>query len=294
MTALFLSRRRMLAGASAVLLCGRALAAPGSAQQKLAALEFSVGGRLGVAALDVVGDRRVDFRSDHRWPMCSTFKLLLVGAVLAKVDDGHERLDRAVAFAAEDVLDYAPAAKRNLAQGHMSVAELCEAAIRLSDNTAANLLLKTVGGPGGFNAFVRTLGDHVTHLDRIEPFLNDVPEGDARDTTTPAAMLNDLGQLVLHDRLTAPSRRLLTDWLVGCETGKDRLRAGLPAGWRVGDKTGTWSGGATNDVAIAWPPGRGPLLVAAYLGYSPVPIAEQNKALAEAARIVAEELISGS
>jgi beta-lactamase class A len=284
----------MLIGGSLALLGGRALAAPSSAQQKLAALEFSVGGRLGVAALDIATDRRVDFRSDHLWPMCSTFKLLLVGAVLAKIDEGREQLDRSITYGAADLLDYAPAAKKNAAQGHMSVAELCEAAIRYSDNTAANLLLKTVGGPGGVNAFVRTLGDRVTHLDRIEPFLNEVPPGDARDTTSPAAMLNDMAILLLHDRLTPPSRRLLTDWLVGCETGKERLRAGLPASWRVGDKTGSWSGGSTNDVAIAWPPGRGPLLIAAYLGYSSAPAADQAKALAEVARIVTEELVSAS
>ena len=294
MSMLVLSRRRLLAGASATLICGRAAAAFSPVQAKLAAVEFSVGGRLGLAALDVASDRRIDYRSDHRWPMCSTFKLLLVGAVLARVDAGSERLDRAISFTSDDLLDYAPVAKRNAARGQMSVAELCEAAIRYSDNSAANLLLKLVGGPGGVNAFVRSLGDHVTRLDRIEPFLNEVPEGDVRDTTTPANMINDLGELVLHDRLSQPSRRLLVDWLVGCETGKERLRAGLPADWRVGDKTGTWSGGSTNDVAIAWPPGHGPLLIAAYLGYSAAPIAEQNKALAEIARIVAAELVPGS
>jgi beta-lactamase class A len=285
------SRRQMMMGATAALIARPTLAS-GSAVDRLAAVEFGIGGRLGVAALATGTGQRVDFRSDHRWPMCSTFKLLLAGAVLAKVDAGQEQLDRAIAFGKDDLQDYAPAVKKNLGLGKMSVRDLCEAAIRWSDNSAANLLLSTIGGPEEVNSFTRSMDDHVTHLDRIEPFLNVVPPGDARDTTSPAAMLLDMKMLLLHDRLLPASRQLLIDWLVACETGKERLRAGMPAGWRVGDKTGTWSGGSSNDVAVVWPPGRDPLLITAYLANSSASQAEQNKALAEVAKIVADELIS--
>ena len=286
-----LSRRQVMIGASAMLAAGPVLAAD-AAQEKLAAVEFSVGGRLGVAALATGSGKRIDYRSDHRWPMCSTFKLLLAGAVLAKVDAGQEQLERDISFGQTDLLDYAPEVKRNLAKGRMSVAELCAAAIRWSDNMAANLLLKSIGGPDGLNQFTRSLDDHVTHLDRIEPYLNVVPPGDARDTTSPAAMLSDMKMVLLHERLRPASRKMLIDWLVDCQTGKDRLRAGLPADWRVGDKTGTWSGGSTNDVAVAWPPGRDPLLITAYLADSTASQAEQSKALADVARIVADELVA--
>ena len=293
---MLLTRRQMMIGISAALIARPnavfAAERPASASDRLAAVEFGVGGRLGVAALATGSGQRIDFRSDHRWPMCSTFKLLLAGAVLAKVDAGQERLDRQIAFGKDDLQEYGPIVKNNLAVGKMTIRDLCDAAIRWSDNAAANLLLATIGGPEGVNQFTRSMDDHVTHLDRIEPFLNVVPPGDARDTTSPAAMLLDMKMLLLHDRLQPASRDLLIDWLVRCETGNERLRAGLPSDWRVGDKTGTWSGGSSNDVAMVWPPGRSPLLITAYLANSPASQADQNKALAEVARIVADELVS--
>jgi beta-lactamase class A len=171
----------------------------------------------------------------------------------------------------------------------MTTQALLEAAIEYSDNTAANLLLTAIGGPAGLTKYVRGLGDAVTRLDRTEPTLNTNIKGDPRDTTTPAAMLADLQTvLVGATALSDPSRRHLIDWLVANTTGNERLRAGLPAGWRVGDKTGTGVNGATNDIAIAWPPGKPPVLIAAYFSESRAPDADRSRALADVARIGAD------
>ena len=288
------SRRGLLIGASVALMAPKLRAAEGNVQDRLRDLETDIGGRLGVAALDMATDRRVDYHSTRLMPLCSTFKFLLVGAVLAKVDHGKEQLDRALKLTKDDLLDYAPAAKLALPKGQMTVEDACAAAIMDSDNTAANLLLATIGGPAGLTLYARELGDKTTHLDRVEPYLNEGMPGDARDVTSPSAMLNDLGVLLLQDALSAKLRDKLTEWMVKCKTGGARLRAGLPVDWKVADKTGTGEHGTTNDIAIAWPPGRQPLLITAYLTDTTASSADRNKVLSEVARIVVTELISGS
>lgn len=293
------SRRSLLIGASLALASSRLPAAEGgvrdpSVQTRLRELEGTVGGRLGVAALDMESDRRVDYRSANLFPLCSTFKLLLAGAVLSKVDHGKEQLDREMPLTQADLLDYAPVSKPLLAKGRITVAEALAGAVSDSDNTAANLLLSSIGGPGALTLFARSLGDRTTHLDRVEPFLNEATPGDARDTTSPAAMLNDMGVLLLEDALSRTSREMLTGWLVKSRTGLNKLRAGMPADWTIGDKTGMGGHGAIADVAIAWPAGRKPLLVAAYLTESAASQDERIKALADIARIVVTELVSGS
>lgn len=256
---------------------------------RLAALERRHGGQLGVAILDTVGGRRINHRGEERFPMCSTFKWLAAALVLARVDRGEERLDRRVGFDAKDLVSYSPVTEKHAGAPGMTVAELCDAAVTLSDNTAGNLLLASFGGPAALTAFARSIGDTRTRLDRIEPELNEALPGDPRDTTTPAAMLGDLRELLLGDTLSPASRAQLTAWLVANKTGDARLRAGVPADWRAGDKTGTSnSRGATNDVAILWPPGRGPLLVAAYYIDAVAATPEQRSAvLADVGRIVA-------
>jgi len=287
------SRRSLLIGAS-VALMGSRVRAEGGIQSSLRELEAGVGGRLGVAALDMESDRRVDYRSGSLFPLCSTFKFLLAGAVLAKVDSGREQLERPLKFTQADMLDYAPLAKTLLPKGQMSVSEACSAAIIDSDNVAANLLLASIGGPGAVTLYARSLGDKTTHLDRIEPFLNEAVPGDARDTTSPSAMLNDLGVLLLQNALSPASRALLTEWMVKSRTGAAKLRAGLPSAWKVGDKTGMGEHGSTCDLAIAWPQGRQPLLIAAYLTETGADLEQRNKVLSEVARLVAAELVTGS
>jgi beta-lactamase class A len=263
-----------------------AAAAPGAdVDGQLDALERSHGGRLGVAILDTGSGRRCGHRADERFLMCSTHKLLTVGAVLAQVDRNAERLDRRIVFGREAVLAWAPVTSHRAGAPGMTVAELCEAAITVSDNTADNLLLASLGGPAAATAFVRTLGDPLTRLDRFEPELNVGAPGDPRDTTTPNAMLGNLQALLLGDALSAASRRQLAAWLRATRTGLDQLRAGAPAHWRVGDKTGSGAHGESNDVAIFWPPRRQPLLVAAFCVNPAASDGQRHAALAEAGRI---------
>lgn len=257
-------------------------------EEELAAIERRVGGRLGVAALDVGTGRRLGYRADERFPMCSTFKWLLVARVLSRVDASEEKLSRILPYGPDDLLEYAPVTRAHVGEGGMSLAALCAAAIERSDNTAANLLLATVGGPSGLTSYLRTIGDSVTRLDRVEPALNGAVPGDPRDTTTPAAMLGDLRSLLVEGRLAADSRDRLLGWLAGNTTGDGKLRAGLPAGWRVGDKTGMGEHGATNDVAIAWPDGRAPVLIAAYLTETDATLGARNGALASVGTLVGE------
>lgn len=296
----FLTRRGVLRGSLLLLpiisAAPLALAGSGSAPrakaQRLKALEKKVGGRLGLAVLDTQTGERLGQRQDERFPMCSTFKLLAVAAVLARVDGGREQLERRIAFGKADLLEYAPVTRARVAEGGMRLDELCDAAMTVSDNTAANLILDTLGGPAGLTAYLRTLGDLVTRLDRTEPMLNQALPGDERDTTTPQAMLDDLNKLLLGDALTKASRQKLTAWLVANTTGGRRLRAGVPKDWRVGDKTGTGERGVTNDAAIFWPPKRKPLLVSAYLAAEAASLEARESVFVELARLIATDASS--
>lgn len=252
-------------------------------------LEKSSGGRLGVFCMDKETGRHWGWRAQERFPMCSTYKLLAVAAVLRRVDQSREHLEQKVSFEKQQVVAYSPVTSQHVETG-MTVGALCAAAITVSDNTAANLLLVRLGGPRAVTAFARSLGDVRTRLDRNEPDVNECLPGDPRDTTTPAAMARDLDTLVLGRALSASSRTLLTRWLAEDKTGVDRIHAGLPTEWREGDKTGTGDRGTANDVAILWPPNRKPVLVAAYLTGATVGREEQDAALAGVGRVVAAML----
>lgn len=246
----------------------------------------SGGGRLGVTLLDTGTGQRVGQRMDERFPMCSTFKVLASGAVLQGVDAGKENLSRRIYFSETDLVAHSPETQKHVGPHGMTVAELCKAAITLSDNTAGNLLLASIGGPQGLTAFVRGLGDDMTRLDRAETALNEALPGDPRDTTTPNAMASNLRALVLDGMLSAESRAQLADWLAANTTGGKRLRAGLPAAWRVGDKTGSGERGTANDVAVIWPPDRAPFILTAYLTGATAPADRQNAVIAAVGRAV--------
>lgn len=264
-----INRRAFLAAASSFVL------SPAFAQEAppaLAAYEHETGGRIGLYAENLSSGAKIVWRAEERFVMCSTFKASLAAFVLARVDRGEDRLENMVAYGAQDLLDYAPVAKANLAAGAMSVSDMCKATVELSDNACANLLLARSGGPAALTAFWRATGDAVSQLDHNEPELNRSPPGDPHDTTTPAAMAGNLRRFVLGDVLSPGSRQHLTEWLVGCKTGNNRLRGGLPREWRIGDKTGNNGKDACGDIAIAWPGAGGPVLVCAYTqGGSPTP-----------------------
>jgi beta-lactamase class A len=292
-----MSRRWMLAAASSVLVAGRvtsAVAADGSVADRLAAIRARVGGRIGVHALDTHTGRRIGLDEDSRFAMASTFKLLLAAAVLSKVDSGELDLTQNVKFSKQDMLSHAPVTSKHLESGSLTIKELCAAVVEVSDNPAANLLLGLVGGPAGVTEFLRGLGDKLTRLDRTELALNSNLPGDPRDTTTPRAMVGSMEQVLTKNVLADSSRRLLTGWLVSASTGLQRIRAGLPEDWKVGDKTGNGANGAANDLAIIWPPGRKPILMAVYMSESSQKTEVLNAAHAEIAREVVGAIVPGS
>lgn len=282
---MILDRRAFLAGTVALPALARARISDPLAE-RLAAIERAGGGRLGVAVFDSGTGRHATWRGDERFPMCSTFKLLAAALVLRRVERSAERLDRVVRYRAGDLVPYSPETEKHVADG-MTIGALCEAAITLSDNTAGNLLLASFGGPEALTAFARSLGDPVTRLDRTETSLNTAIPGDPRDTTSPNAMLGDMRRLLLGQVLSTASRGQLLAWLEANKTGGSRLRAGLPPGWRVGDKTGSGAHGTSNDVAILWPPRRPPILVAAYLTEGAEAPEKRDAMLAEVGRAVA-------
>jgi beta-lactamase class A len=289
------SRRAVVFGLAAAGASGPARAASSSpedrvklANERLAAIETREGGRLGVAVLDSGGGPGLAHRGGERFPMCSTFKLMASAAVLKRVDEGVERLDRVVPYGPADLLDYAPVTKAHVADGGMTLGSLCTAAIDWSDNTAANLILDAIGGPAGFTAFVRSVGDSTTRLDRNEPTLNKSVPGDERDTTTPQAMAESAQKVLLGNVLSEASRAQLEAWLIGDKVGDKRLRAGLPASWGVGDKTGSGDHGTANVIAIIRPPGRAPLIAAVYYTESDASMDARNAIHKEIGGIIAE------
>ncbi len=253
-------------------------------------IESRVGGRVGLFALATDSGKILAHREDERFALCSTFKWVLAAAVLVMVDETRLALTQEIAFGPEDVIDYSLVTAKYVQHGQMSVEELTRAVVVTSDNTAANLLLARVGGPAGLTSFLRARADRVSRLDRNEPTLNTNFPGDLRDTTSPRAMVATLGTLLTTSALSPASRDRLIALMVSCETGRERLRAGFPPQWRVGDKTGTGDRGAANDVVIAWPPNRGPVLVAAYMSDSTSPLPILDAAHAELGRLVAHEL----
>jgi beta-lactamase class A len=254
--------------------------------REIARIESGLEARLGVAILDTATGQRMSHRGSERFPMCSTFKMLACAAVLKRVDVGQEDLERRIRFETTDLVTYSPVTKDRVGGNGMTLAELCDAVMTRSDNTAGNLILKSLGGPSGVTTFARSLGDPVTRLDRWETDLNEATPGDPRDTTTPDAMTANLHSLAVDAVLSPRSRDQLTAWLVANKTGDARLRAGLPKDWRIGDKTGSGELGTTNDVAVIWPPQRKPLIVSVYMTETETSFDDRNAAVAEIGRAV--------
>jgi beta-lactamase class A len=245
--------------------------------------------RIGVAILDVDGAMRGGLHANERFAMCSTFKFLAVAAVLHRVDTGEDKLDRFIKYGERDILAWAPVTKQHLREGGMALEALCFAAIAYSDNTAGNLLLQTLGGPAGLTAYTASLGDEVTHLDRMEPQLNEVVDGDTRDTTTPLAMLSDMQKILLGDALSLQAREKLESWLAQNTTGEGMIRAVVPQGWRVGDKTGRNETRNTNDIAIIRRPDGKVILLCIFVDALNAPAERRAKMIANATK----ELVAG-
>jgi beta-lactamase class A len=295
-----LNRRDFLVASAATItltsICSGALAVTRrvDAVAKLKALEIG-NARLGVCFLDTASGETVGNRIDERFAMCSTFKLAMVAACLREADQGRLNLSEIIKYSKADLLEWAPVTEENLAKGGMSMAALAQGAQELSDGTAANLLVKRLGGPAAVTAKLREMGDTVTRLDRYEPDLGLVLSADHRDTTTPLAYAQLVRRITTGDVLRRESRERLVGWMQNTKTGVRRLRAGIPAAWRIGNKTGTGRAEGTtnkcNDVAIIFPPGKSPIIIAAYFDsgeYTPQTEHRHEAVLAEVGKIAAQ------
>ncbi|MGV9817268.1 class A beta-lactamase [Nocardia xishanensis] len=291
-----LGRRRLLAAvvvsalSLATAACGSGTDVPAAANTTPAAattsfteMEAKHSARLGVYAIDTGSGRTVAHRDGERFPIASTFKGLACGALLRDHPLSTGYFEQVIHYSRSEIVVNSPVTEQRVDTG-MTVAELCEAAITVSDNAAGNQLLKLLGGPEGFTAFLRSIGDTTSRLDRWEPELNTAVPGDERDTTTAAAIATDYRNLVLGDVLAEPERAQLKSWLIASRTGADRIRAALPADWTVGNKTGSPAYGSALDVAVVWPPGRSPLVIAVLSTKFEQDAKADNPLVAEAAR----------
>lgn len=289
-----MTRRQSLLGIAPVIAAGFLMtrgsfaAAPkaGDAVSELKRLEQREGGRLGVGVIDTASGGGWGWRQDELFALCSTFKFVLAAAILQRHDAGSVSLDRALDVTRGDIIPNSPVTEK-MAGKTMTVGELCHATVTTSDNAAANILLQALGGTEPVTAFLRGLGDSVTRLDRTEPHMNNanVEAGDTRDTTSPAAMAATIRTIMLGEVLVPASREILTGWMKATSTGPDRLRRGLPSDWILGHKTGTGHDGPTNDIGIAWPPDRAPVIIAVYYDRKGRTMKENATVLAEVGRI---------
>lgn len=254
-------------------------------------VEKSLDARIGIAVYDEQSGRQWEYHADDRFPMASTFKTLACAALLFRVDRREERLDRMVAIKQGDLVTYSPITKRRVGSGGMSLSELCEAAIFMSDNSAANFILDAIGGPAALTEFVRSIGDKITRLDRREPGLNEATPGDIRDTTTPNSMAIIMKKIVLMDVLSSVSRQQLTDWLVGNKVGDALFRAGVPKDWKIGDKTGGGGHGSRSIAAVMWPPGRAPVIATVYITETDASFKDRNTAIAKIGKAIADAVL---
>lgn len=253
------------------------------------ALEKTNSCRLGVSVFDTASAEQSGYRTAERFAMCRTFKMLLAAAVLQRVDKGREQLTRAVSIPTTSLVPFSPVTEPH-AGGSLTISIMCEAIITQSDNTAANLLLETIGGPVGLTAFARSLGDNSTRLGRTETSLNEATPGDLRDTTSPESMAENLHRLLLGNTLGNKSRDLLTQWMVKNTYGDARLRSDLPKDGRAADKTGANGTTTTSDIAVYWPPDRAPVLVIAFLTECPGPDVKRNEVLSSVGHLVTSAL----
>lgn len=244
-------------------------------------LEEKFNAQLGLAVLDLESGQRWEYQADQRFPINSTFKTLACAALLQQVDDGTEKLTRELTFPESELVTYSPITTEYAGRRAIALGELCMATMSMSDNTAANLILKVLGGPEGLTAFTRRIGDKMTRIDRWETQLNTAIPGDLRDTTTPNAMVDNLHRLLFSDLLSRSSRDQLLRWLKSNRVADDLFRAVIPQGWSIADRTGAGGYGSRSITAVLFPPNRKPIIAAVYLTRTERSFAERNKAIAE-------------
>lgn len=257
-------------------------------QQKFTTLENSVDERIGIYAINTANNQRIEYRSEERFPIQSTFKIMAVSAMLKKSMTDNQLLKQKITYQKQDLVFWSPITEKHLADG-MTISELCAAAMMYSDNTATNLLVKKLGGPEAVTTYARSIGDHTFRVNGWEPELNSNP-ANLNDTSTPKAMANSLQQLTLGNKLATPERKQLVTWMKGNTTGDTRIRAGVPKGWIVADKTGAGdSYGISNDIGIIWPPHGAPIVVAIYTGHKKKDATRRDDVVVSITQILLDE-----
>ncbi|MEK4693010.1 class A beta-lactamase BlaIII [Bacillus sp. FSL M8-0063] len=255
--------------------------------QSFAKLEKEYDAKLGIYALDTGTNQTVAYHSDDRFAFASTSKSLAVGALLRK--NSLEALDQRITYTHEDLSNYNPITEKHVDTG-LTLKELADASVRYSDSTAHNLILKQLGGPSEFEKILREMGDIVTTSERFEPELNEVHPGETHDTSTPEAIAKTLQSFTLGTALPIEKRELLVDWMKRNTTGDKLIRAGVPKGWEVADKTGAGSYGTRNDIAIIWPPNKKPIVLAILSNHDKEDAKYDDKLIADATKVVLNTL----
>lgn len=253
-------------------------------------IESRLSARVGVSVIDLETGDVWSHKGDELFPTNSTFKAFLCAAVLDAGDSGKTDLERSVTIQKSDLVTYSPVTEKRVGGEGFTIEELCEVTVTTSDNAAANLVMKEIGGPQALTGYLRRIGDQMTRADRWEPDSNTGIPGDERDTTTPTAAADTLKKLVLEDTLEAGSRKKLTGWLVGNKVGNSTLRAGIPPSWKIADKTGAGGNGSRNNIAVVWPDGRKPVVIAVYITQTTASFDARNKAIAEIGSALAQSL----
>jgi beta-lactamase class A len=274
---------------SAIMPYMSAIASTASIKQKIATIEASYDGRLGISAINTANNEHIQYRENERFPFCSTSKVMAVSAILKRSMHESNYLQKNITYKSDDVVTHSPITEKNIEKG-MTISGLSEATLTTSDNTAMNLLLKELGGPSAVTKFARSIGDSQFRLDRSEPELSSSIPGDKRDTTTPMAMEKSLKNLVLSKTLGTEQRKQLWTWLKNNTTGDARIRAGVPTGWVVGDKTGGSDDyGTTNDIAIIYPPHCKPIVLVVYFTQFKKDATRKDEVVAQVTRTVLDE-----
>ncbi len=265
---------------------------PCRAADGIADIEKALGGRIGIAAINPASHRSFRYRSHERFAMCSTFKASLAAMILRRAESGALSLEETIAYGKADLLPTSSVTAAHVDQGSLSIEELCQAAVEVSDNAAANLLLRRIDGPAQLTEFFRSIGDKVSRLDRMELELNFNEPGDPRDTTTPDAMIEDLKAFLLSDQvLTPPSRDRLTRWMINEQNGRNRIRSAVPPFWKVANKPGTNANGAVNDIAVVWPEGGSPIAICIYTDAPGATLTRSTDAIAAAAKAALAQIL---
>lgn len=259
-------------------------------EKKIATLESSANGRLGVCAVETASNKSLCYRANECFPLCSTFKVIDVAAILKKSMTDPGLLKKRIMYTKSDlVTTWNPITEQYVGEG-MTIEELCAAAMSYSDNSAANFLANQLGGPSAVTAFARSIGDAAFRLDHLEPDVNSAIPADPNDTTTPQAMTISLRKIMLGDLLSLNLRKQLQTWFKANTTGNTCIRAGVPIGWTVGDKTGSGDYGTRNDIAVLWPTKGSPIVLSIYFTQFQKEAPKRDDVIAATTQIVMDEL----